>query len=87
MAQKTIVIPCPPCGDGSPVALVDCAGAAIAPNTAIAKCTDIQTLQTVISSMQLQITNLNTIITNLLASTDTIMDCNGNPIATVYVKT
>ena len=86
MAQKTIVIPCPPCGDGSSVALVDCAGATIAPNTAIAKCTDIQTLQAVISSMQLQITALNTIITNLLASTDTIMDCNGNPIATVYVK-
>ena len=36
--------------------------------------------------MQLQITALNTIITNLLASTDTIMDCNGNPIATVYVR-
>lgn len=36
--------------------------------------------------MQLQITNLNTIITNLLASTDVLVDCNGNPVATVYVK-
>ena len=84
MATKTIVLPCG--GGGGSANFVDCAGASIAPNTAIAKCTDIQTLQAVISSMQLQITALNTIITNLLASTDTIMDCNGNPIATVYVR-
>lgn len=84
MATKTIVLPCG--GGGSSADFVDCAGAAIAPNTALAKCTDIQTLQTTISSMQLQITNLNTIITNLLASTDVLVDCNGNPVATVYVK-
>lgn len=82
MATKTIVLPC----GGNQTDFVDCAGAAIAPNAALAKCTDIQTLQTTISTMQLQITNLNTIITGLLASTDVLVDCNGNPVATVYVK-
>lgn len=82
MATKTIVLPC----GGSSADFVDCSGSAIAPATALAKCTDIQALQAAISSMQVQIANLNAIINGLLANTDVLVDCNGNPVATVYVK-
>lgn len=79
MANKTIILPC---GD----TFVDCTGATIASNSALAKCTDIQALQAVISTMQVQIANLNATINGLLANTDVLVDCNGNPVATVYVK-